>query len=340
MGDHAAVYGFPAVVAAIGLHTTATVAEAEDSGVVADLVNFGERRLWTAGEIEETTVAAQGHWLTYSEDPTPERLKELVGEGGARRLIKLAIGEAARRLNRNPSHLTLRIESELPMSAGMGSSASVATAIVGALYGFWSQATDGVDVDVVAEVVGEVERRQHGFPSGIDHHTVLHGGVVCCERNRQRLSARPVDVNESVLPVVVSTGASEQSTGEVVEDIRRRTGGAEYVGWQRMAGLTEAFLEALGSGADPRPPVRSYQRELEKIGVVPAAVADWVRSWEDRGGVAKVSGAGAIRGAGAGCLLVYSDSDLGVTVPGPDLPSGWQRWNAPLGGPGLQVTVS
>jgi hypothetical protein len=76
------------------------------------------------------------------------------------------------------------------------------------------------------------------------------------------------------------------------------------------------------------------QRGLEHAGVVPPAVRELVRRIEARGGAAKVSGAGALAGSGAGCLVIYHPhpSSIGSGVIGP-------RSILPvrLGAPGLRV---
>jgi hypothetical protein len=51
--------------------------------------------------------------------------------------------------------------------------------------------------------------------------------------------------------------------------------------------------------------ISDAQRGLERAGVVPPAVCDLVRRIEARGGAAKISGAGALAGTGAGCLVIY-----------------------------------
>ena len=187
-------------------------------------------------------------------------------------------------------------------------------------------------------MVLEVERRQHGFPSGIDHQTVLRGGVVWArsgpERGHAQLDA--LSLAEWSQPTIIDTGAPDQSTGEVVEEVRRRVGGDSYPGWQMMHEATTEFRRCLESGADPVSPVRVYQSELERLGVVPTRVAEWIRTWEDGGGAAKISGAGATRGDRAGCLLAYPLPD-GTAAQEFGLPEGWRVYNPTIGGRGLDI---
>jgi mevalonate kinase len=75
----------------------------------------------------------------------------------------------------------------------------------------------------------------------------------------------------------------------------------------RLEDAARALRDALvaGDGGALASAIHEAQRGLEAAGVVPEAVRDLVRRIEAAGGAAKVSGAGALHGAGAGCLVVY-----------------------------------
>ncbi len=66
-------------------------------------------------------------------------------------------------------------------------------------------------------------------------------------------------------------------------------------------------------------PVRECAACLAERGVVPPRPCKIVRQVEARGGAAKISGAGALSGAGAGSLLVYH--------PRPEEIDGWRFLN-------------
>lgn len=335
MGDHAAVYRRPAVVATVGLMTEVIVRSGPRGRVSAELVNLEGEWSWESEVITERTRTAGDLWRSYADSPDADRLAQLLRAGDAERLAVLAVGEAARAAQREPADIHLSLFSELPMGAGMGSSASVATAIVAALAAYWNQ---DWSPDELARVVLEVERRQHGFPSGIDHQTVIRGGVVWARPGGERgqVELEVLDCGAWPQPVIIDTGAPNQTTAEVVEEVRRAVGGDDFEGWDSMHAATRAFRTALGAGTDPRPAVRDYQRHLERLGVVPPRIIDWVRSWEDIGGAAKISGAGATRGEQAGCLLAYPPTGYEGSVESV-LPAGWIARTVTIGGHGLMV---
>lgn len=335
MGDHAAVYGRPAVLATLDLQTRAVVSSAEADGVIAELPDFGRSWQWSADEISDLTDLTRGRWQEYRADPSAERYASLIGSGDAERLAMLAIGEAAQAVGHSADGIGLRVASALPAGAGLGSSASVAAAIVGALLAFWDR---HAGVEQVADIVREVERRQHGLPSGVDHQTVIRGGVVWAEPGAEAGSAELSDLacSDAPQPIVIDTGPRQQTTGEVVEVVRGRAAGDPTI-WNEMHEATREFRAALESSGDVRPMVRRYHRCLQRLGVVPARVAEWIGSWEDDGGAAKISGAGATRGDRAGCLLVYPPAK-GAPADLP-LPDGWMHIETAIGGPGLRIGI-
>ena len=103
-----------------------------------------------------------------------------------------------------------------------------------------------------------------------------------------------------------------------------------------MLSATLAFREALEAGESEglAEAVRRFQRCLEAIGVVPQPIREAVRRLERAGAAAKISGAGALGGAAAGCLLVYSG-------PAPAAaPARWRSIDCAMGGPGLRLEAA
>jgi mevalonate kinase len=189
----------------------------------------------------------------------------------------------------------------------------------------------------------EVERRQHGRPSGVDHRTILRGGVQWAERDEggelrcQTLALAP----GALAPLrVFHTGTPAESTGRMVEAVRERfageSGRLEAI-LDRMGEKVVGLRRALTAGPDPeriRALVSAYQRDLEALGVVPEAVRRTVRAIEATGAAAKVSGAGGLRGPEAGSLLAYDPEGV---LEGAECVAGLERFDAELGVEGLEI---
>ncbi len=323
MGEHAAVYGCPAVVAAVGLRVRAHAAPGGGAGVRLDLPSLGhvERTDWPA--ISAYARRARERWRRYAADPGPESFRAARGSDPAH-VVKTALGELAEDLGlAEPPGLELTVESQLPPGSGFGSSAATAVAVLGAVAALLESTEDRDRIDRLAF---EVERRQHGSPSGVDHQTVLRGGVLRFARGASgRLEAARLEVGGRGLEgfEIFHTGAPAESTGEVVAEVRRRREADEEgfaALFDRMGRLVERFAAALAADpSEPRDPerlaglVRAYEACLERLGVVPESLRRTIRRLEHRGVAAKISGAGSLSEGGAGCLLAYS----GAAPPGP-----------------------
>jgi len=321
MGEHAVVYGRPALVAAIDLRLTACFSPGREpgGGLRLALPGLGREAATSWAEVRAYARRARERWEGYAASPAPESFRALRGEDPIH-LVKVALGEAAEHLaalgggvetgDEGPA-AALRVDSELPLGSGFGSSAAAAAAVVAGALAFRGAAAD---LATVERLVHEVERRQHGTPSGVDAATVLRGGLLWAYRAQERapLAIEPVALRSPALArlAVHDTGAPAEATGAVVAAVRERRArdraGTERL-LDRMAEAAAAFRAALetAGGGDLRDPLAECEECLEALGVVPAPVARIVRRIEAAGGAAKISGAGALTGRGAGALLVY-----------------------------------
>jgi len=309
MGEHAAVYGRPALVAAIDRRLWVEIEAASGEGVRLDLPQVGVAEELEWSEILAYTRRARDAWHEYVRKPDAASFREVGGDDPAH-LVKVALGEAAEALDDDrPPPVVVHVDSEIPVGSGFGSSAAAAVATVAAFLAFRGLEPELGEVERVAL---EAERRQHGQPSGVDGATVLHGGLLWAERDGEGwLRAEPLDLRPDWLRAVrvFQSGLPRESTGAVVAAVGERVAAdRERLGAviDRMEEATRELRADLGDAAVAAELIRRFEACLEELGVVPEPVRRVVRQVEARGGAAKISGAGALSGAGAGSLLVYA----------------------------------
>ncbi len=408
MGEHAAVYGRPAVVAALGLRLRveaglASTAGAGGHGVRVDLSDIAveERHSWPA--LADFAGQARRRWLAFRAGEASFRVDR---DRGA--LVRVAVGEALASLGASASarlrehSLDLRVQSAIPVGAGLGSSAAAAVGVVAAVRalagglgrvapkagrgGGKSRAAaggalpagpetrhavaragvegaevaaggalpagpgnrragaragvEGAELRAIEAAALEVERRQHGLPSGIDSGTVLRGGVLFVRPAGKALRFEDLPRREWLRSglLVADSGTPGQTTGAVVTTVRRRyeqdpEGLAEIL--DRLGGAAAAFREALVEDREPRAAaaVAAGHRGLVELGVVPPAIAARISRVESAGGAAKISGAGALEGESAGALICMPGGRGAGAVEGL---SDLAPVDAPIGADGLR----
>jgi len=168
--------------------------------------------------------------------------------------------------------LAVHIASELPLSAGLGSSAAVAVASVRALALGANRKLDDAQLLALAE---SMERRFHGRPSGIDHTTCALGTPISFlkgEPNRvEKLRVKKLAL------VIASAGPRDASTREKVLGLR-----AEFERDSRrleplfaeIGALATTGMAALARGDDAELGrlMNENQKLLTKLGVSTEAV--------------------------------------------------------------------
>lgn len=319
MGEHAAVYGHPALVAAIDRRLEVILTEADTAAggraaqveLVLPQIDVHTTVPWS--EIHRETHACRLAWEAYRSQPTAERFAALASRDPAR-VVRLALGEAARVLSEEAGGPACRltVQSAIPVGAGFGSSAAVAVAVV---YAFLARHGGQDDDTRVARAALEVERRQHGMPSGVDSAAVQRGGLLWAVKRDQGVAVETVRPRAQAILrdlFLYDTGTPRETTGAVVAAVRaRRDAQPEHIErtLSEMAEATREWRRLLESEATCSDAVvtsiQRFEAGLEDLGVVPESVRLAIRAIEENGGAAKISGAGALSGHGAGSLLVY-----------------------------------
>ena len=354
MGEHAAVYGRPALVAAIDrrmhleLIILGTPDKGSEPGLSFSLPQVGVDDTWSWRRLVAYANDRREAWRRWSEDPEAFLFQKVLGADPAH-LVRVAVGETLLHLGELPSQKArLTMRSDIPLGSGFGSSAAASAVVVQAMLEWRGTSDDQGEGnrDLIGRLALEAERRQHGAPSGVDTSTVIHGGALWVERQDDQLLTEPVElVNSEVMDHfrVFHSGAPAQATGEVVAAVRAlrdRDREAFDVALDKAseltAGLRTLLQEQSSSAVDrARASVQGFGAWLESIGVVPAEVAQIFRAVERAGGAAKISGAGDLDGPGAGSVLIFhpQPEKLKDLVALENL----ERLDLKLGAPGLRV---
>ncbi len=197
--------------------------------------------------------------------------------------------------------------SDLPIGAGMGSSAAVVaatTVLFENLLGRHKTLEERYDR------VRFCERLKHGRAGPIDAAAVVRGGLVRAGDVGIEIPALPMD--HGLLRgegwYWVLHGRPESSTGECVSKVRTHHG-ADTALWDAFAACTHGLLDALVRGSCPKTAITENQRLLERIGVVPEPAQEFIRAAEAAGGAAKICGAGSVKGPHGGVILVHMQDD-------------------------------
>ncbi len=293
-GEHAVVHGRPALVMAVNryahtriqpiaentIHLTFRGFIENDDIAIADLPGLKKRLMenynrFLMGDINIQHVLGRPAELLYYA------------------VIHL-LDETKRNLE---SGLHITLTTNLPIGCGMGSSAAVIAAVLG---GVTELLRIKLDRDGLYQLTLDVEKLQHGHPSGVDPYIIVHGGFVRFLRGK----AKPLAPLRKPMHLAL-TGAPESSTGACVARVAQAHPVDDPI-WMQFERVTNGFERALRREAwgDVREAVRANHRLLVRIGVVPPPVQSFIEEIEASGGAGKVCGAGAIAGDAAGVVLV------------------------------------
>ena len=271
LGEHAVVYGAPAIAIPID-ELTAHVDVAPSTGGLRI-----ESALYT-GPLADA----------------PARLAP----------VSAAIAEACSRLGAPDLQglaALVRIDSMIPHERGLGSSAAVAAALVRALY---DAASADLDAGTLFELIQTSERAAHGSPSGIDARTVTSPVPIRFTRGE----AAPIRIGAPLHVAFADSGSSGSTTRAVgvVRALREREPVRTETLLTRLAQVSEGSVADLESG--DRSALGARMREahdiLRRVGVSSPELDALVSAARAAGSPgAKLTGGGM-----GGCVIAIADS--------------------------------
>lgn len=188
-GEHAVVYGRPAVAVPLSQIRAAAVIEPnQQQGVQLLAPDLGiEKTLVEAGEDDALALAV--------------------------RQVQVAVG-----LEALPD-IRITVTSDIPIASGLGSGAAISAAVIRALADYLGLAHLANEAWVSA-LTYEAEKVHHGTPSGIDNTVVAYERPVYFVRRQRGNLIETFDIARPLRLLVGDTGV-KSSTKDVVGDVRR-----------------------------------------------------------------------------------------------------------------------
>jgi mevalonate kinase len=182
LGEHAVVYGQPAIAIPVSSLRAAAQAVTADLGTGLQ-INVGDVRF----------ADNKNHII---DDPLQS-------------IVKLVTNK----LNCPLPDLTITVNSDIPVASGLGSGAAISTAIARALLSVFNRTLGD---DELNDLVYEVEKIHHGTPSGVDNTVIVYERPVYFAREKP---LEFLSIDGSFYFLVADTGISAL-TRVAVADVR------------------------------------------------------------------------------------------------------------------------
>lgn len=298
-GEHAVVYGCPAIAMAIDCYAESTIRTHFSPAVFFNFLNLKYAKSFTLSTLYTLKNELQDQYHAFLEGKCGIRdvLKKPF------ELLQFTVMNLLEKWNVSlTSGVEIHTSSNIPMGCGMGSSAATVMSTLFALAKFFK-----LDIDPLRFLsLGlDAENLQHGRSSGLDLHLAMQGGCLLFESGKTQKRPLP-----QIPMVIVHTGVPETTTGQCVswvaphfEKSKVRSDFAQVTTQLDLA-LLDNDLIAIQKC------IQENHQLLVNIGVVPPKVQAFVRAIEAEGAAAKICGAGAIKGENAGIVLVVADKDI------------------------------
>lgn len=294
-GEHSVVYGQPALLTAIDKRCFVSLKPRDDELIKIIDKKFKTQETSTFAKLRNFAHLTLKAW--QSKDP-------LV-------LVKIAIDRLYGALERKPGKgFELVIDSQIPIASGLGSSAALAVAIVAGLLVFNHKKLDS---SLINQIAFEIEKRQHGNPSGGDNSIVTFGSILRFQKINNQFKTNQLDFKKDLPVFLIQSGQPVESTGEMVALVREKSekSNSKYKTlFRKMGKVTIQLIKELEKNnfnklKSLKSLISENEKLLEELEVTGERAKKIISRVEKLGGAAKICGAGGIK-KGSGIILALS----------------------------------
>ncbi|MBI4010185.1 MAG: mevalonate kinase [Candidatus Aenigmarchaeota archaeon] len=331
VGEHAVVYGEPAIIAAIGKRCY--VEARKNEKVIITSQELNKSSSFTVDEVVSFTNDMTDLWdKCYNQKDFSELFSEIKKD--PLNYAKIAVGKTLSRIEVK-SGVSLSIKSDIPVGAGVGSGAALTVTVVKAVSELYRKK---LSYEEVNEIAFEIEKLGHGTPSGGDNSTCCYGGLVWFQKKdpKNTIISLKKDIPYKLENfVLVYTKRPEKTTGELVQLVRELE---EYYRNKRVKKIGMLACEMLAvlknrNSSRMKEIINETQKNLAELGVSTPEIDELVSAVKKNGGGAKLCGAG-----GGGVVLCYHEDNKKLIKTIKDL--GYNPIETELGVDGVRIELS
>ncbi|AJC50306.1 mevalonate kinase [Coxiella endosymbiont of Amblyomma americanum] len=299
-GEHAIVYGHSALAVAINYYTNVIIHWSTSLHFSFNFVNIGFKRSVALQTLRKLKRTLKDKYKKYRSKHL--NIQEVLKESSELLLFTFINVLDNLKSISLPFGIDIIIDSNIPIGYGIGSSAASIMGLIHALTHFLDA---NFDLEKCFTLGMESENLQHGYSSGLDLHTVYHGGSFLYEKGQFK---KRLIKNFSMQ--LVQTGKPKSSTGACVSQVSSYFK-KSHIG-DDFSAVTNEFDQALQKGNYEKVKncIQKNHQLLKTIGVVPDKVDRFIIDIEKTGGAAKICGAGSVKGDNGGIILVVSDASI------------------------------
>lgn len=348
-GEHAVVYGKTAVAASLDLRTRMHLTPISEHVLIVDFPDVGVSQQWKAKDVKAHVLSQRPAHLNDLAEVDPCFLAKIQAFINCQEELQAASLTCFFYIYSMVCEkflpMKISVESEIPIGAGLGSSAALSVCLAAGLRALKSQDST-LNLERICQLALISEKILHGKPSGIDNAVSTYGGFI-----RFKLGQIvPVEPPKNVdLRILLVNSNITRRTKVMVEKVRVQYQKHPSVITPILESIDEiskSFLETLasmeGQGDAPENHERlnnlvSYnQKLLEALDVSHECLEDVVNIAKTHGLCAKLTGAG---GGGFALVLLppYVTEAKIKEVKGQMTKRGYTCYQARLGVSGVRV---
>lgn len=303
IGEHAVVYGEPAILAAVGLRTHAE-AEKSDKVWIND-PQMGHNLQWSVKECLDFYHSLKKLWEEGA-SKKPADFSELFSLSKGANFKKACVGTTLFRLGISQG-IKIKLSGDIPSGSGLGSSSALSIAIAKSFAEVYRKR---ITLERLNEIAYEIEQFAHGMPPGADNSTCCYGGLVWFQKNFKTGKADIISLKKEIPYemknfIIVHTGRPEKTTGELVQQVRMLDPEFRNPRMKRIGLLTGEMREALKKKDSTK--IKNLINEdwkiLSEFGLSTPVADKIIAKIVSIGGAAKLCG-----GCGGGIMLAYHEN--------------------------------